>query len=156
MKLLDMYRTWRLARRAAQQPAPAAQPGSGPAAAPVTAPAAPAPAAPAPAAPAPPAAGGSPVDGRWRCTMDTPMGEQTVLLTLATADGVLSGDAQSPFGAQSFTGGTVRGRALTWSISVTEPMAVELGFRATIEGDRLDGVVDTGLFGEQSFSGTRQ
>jgi hypothetical protein len=138
MKLIDMYRTWRLARRAPQEPAPA-------------------PVAPAPAAPpaAPTATAGSGVDGVWRCTMDTPMGEQTVMLTLSTAGDVLSGDAQSPFGSQSFTAGTVRGRALTWSISVTEPMQVDLDFRATIEGDRLDGVVDTGLFGEQTFSGTR-
>jgi hypothetical protein len=146
MKLLDMYRAWRAVRTAPQ--------GRPAVTSPAPAPAPPAPPAPVAAPPAPPPAG-SGIDGRWHCTMDTPMGEQAVMLTLSTAGGELSGDAQSPFGSQSFTGGTVAGHAVAWHISVTSPMAVELDFRATIQGDVLDGVVVAGPFGESAFSGVR-
>jgi hypothetical protein len=134
MKLLDMYRAWRATRKAT----PVAPPVSSP-----------------PAAAAEVPATGSGIDGRWHCTMDTPMGAQAVMLTLSTEGGELSGEAESPFGTQSFSGGTVTGRAIAWHLSVTSPMAIELDFRATVEGDRLDGVVVAGPFGENAFEGTR-
>jgi hypothetical protein len=97
----------------------------------------------------------SQIDGRWRCRMETPIGEQTVELTLTTDDGALSGRAQTPLGPAEFDGGTVDGEALAWSMSLTEPMAIELEFRATVQGDALTGTVAAGPFGQQPFSGER-
>lgn len=94
-------------------------------------------------------------DGEWTCTMDTPMGEQAVTLTLATTGGALSGRADTAFGVQAFSGGTVDGNALAWRISVTEPMAIDLDFTATVDGDTLTGTVNAGPFGAQPFAGTR-
>jgi hypothetical protein len=95
------------------------------------------------------------IDGDWQCTLDTPLGEQSVLLTLQTEGTVLSGQAQTAFGTQAFDGGTVNGNDLTWHVSVTQPMPVELDFSATVEGDTINGVVKAGPLGEQPFTGTR-
>ncbi|HWV83850.1 MAG TPA: hypothetical protein VNZ62_00235 [Capillimicrobium sp.] len=116
-----------------------------------------APAGPAPAdapAPGPPPAAGS-VDGTWACRMDTPLGEQTVGLWLAVDGDVLTGRADTPFGPYELLDGRVREGELTWHIPVTQPMEVDLRFRATVSGDAMTGVVDAGPFGEQPFTGER-
>lgn len=95
------------------------------------------------------------IDGQWHCKMDTPMGEQSVSLTLATDGSVLSGGADTPFGRYELRDGTVDGSDLTWRMTVTQPMPMELDFKATVEGDALSGVVAAGPFGEQRFTGTR-
>lgn len=95
------------------------------------------------------------IDGVWQCTIDTPMGEQQVMLTLSTDGTDLSGRADTAFGAQEFDGGTVVGMELTWHVSVTQPLPVELDFLATVEGDMINGIVKAGMLGEQPFTGTR-
>jgi hypothetical protein len=97
----------------------------------------------------------SAIDGDWQCTIDSPLGEQSVLLTLHTDGTALSGRADTAFGAQEFDGGTVDGNELTWHVSVTQPMPVELDFSATVEGDTLNGMVNAGPLGQQPFTGTR-
>ncbi len=95
------------------------------------------------------------IDGDWHCTVDTPMGEQQVLLTLVTDGTDLSGRADTVFGVQHFDGGTVVGVELTWHVSVTQPLPVELDFSATIAGNTISGIVKAGMLGEQPFTGTR-
>jgi hypothetical protein len=95
------------------------------------------------------------IDGQWQCKIDTPLGEQNVLLTLSTAGGTLSGRAETAFGSQDFDGGTINGNDLAWQVSVTQPMPLELKFTATVEGDAINGTAIAGPLGEQPFSGTR-
>jgi hypothetical protein len=95
------------------------------------------------------------IDGEWQCTMDTPMGEQSVALTLSTEGGALSGQANTAFGVNAFDGGTVDGNDIAWHITATQPMPLELDFKATVDGDALTGTVHAGPFGESAFKGTR-
>jgi hypothetical protein len=95
------------------------------------------------------------IDGDWQCTIDTPLGEQSVLLTLHTDGTALSGRADTAFGAQDFDGGTVNGNELTWHVTVTQPMPAELDFAATVDGDTIEGMVNAGPLGQQPFTGTR-
>lgn len=95
------------------------------------------------------------IDGDWQCTLDTPLGEQSVLLTLHTDGTALSGRANTAFGTQDFDGGTVNGNDLTWHVTLTQPMPAELDFSATIEGDTINGLVNAGPLGQQPFTGTR-
>jgi hypothetical protein len=95
------------------------------------------------------------IDGDWQCTLDTPLGEQSVLLTLHTDGTALSGRANTAFGVQEFDGGTVNGNDLAWHVAVTQPMPVELDFTATVEGDTINGLVNAGPLGQQPFTGTR-
>jgi hypothetical protein len=95
------------------------------------------------------------IDGDWQCKLDTPLGEQSVLLTLHTEGTELSGRANTAFGTQDFSGGTVAGNDLAWHVSVTQPMPLDLDFTATVEGDAINGMVKAGPLGEQPFTGTR-
>lgn len=95
------------------------------------------------------------VDGTWNCKMDTPMGSSDVTLTLTTAGNDLSGKLSSPQGEMEFTGGTVEGNNLSWTVSVQQPMPMEIPTTATIDGDTLTGESKLGSFGTAKLTGTR-
>ncbi|HWI22316.1 MAG TPA: hypothetical protein VNT22_06840 [Baekduia sp.] len=94
-------------------------------------------------------------DGTWNVQMNTPMGEQTVVLTLVTDGAALSGKADTPFGLQEFDGGSVDGDELAWSVDVTSPLPMTVNFSAKVAGDSIDGIVDAGSFGKFPYAGTR-
>lgn len=94
-------------------------------------------------------------DGAWNIAMDTPIGNQTLTLTLVSDGDVLSGTADTAFGSQEFDGGTIDGDDLTWSSDVTAPMPMTLKFTAKVSGDTIDGTVVAGSFGAYEFEGTR-
>jgi hypothetical protein len=95
------------------------------------------------------------VDGTWNCTMTSPMGSGSLTLTLATEGSDLSGTLVSDQGTMEFTGGTVDGNDLSWTVSVTQPMPIEIQTTATIEGDTLTGESKLGSFGTAQLAGTR-
>lgn len=94
-------------------------------------------------------------DGAWNIAMDTPIGNQTLTLMLASDGNELSGRADTAFGSQEFDGGTIDGDDLTWASEVTAPMPMKLRFKATVAGDKIDGEVITESFGAFEFQGTR-
>jgi carbon-monoxide dehydrogenase large subunit len=95
------------------------------------------------------------VDGTWNCTMTSPMGSGSVTLTLRTEGSALSGTLVSDQGTMEFDGGTVDGNDLAWTVSVTQPMAIQIETTATIDGDTLTGQSKLGSFGSAQLSGTR-
>ena len=95
------------------------------------------------------------VDGTWNCTMNTPMGAGNVTLTLKTEGNDLSGTFASDQGTMDFTGGTVDGNKLSWTISIEQPMPMQIATTATIEGDTLTGEAQLGSFGAAQLTGTR-
>jgi hypothetical protein len=94
-------------------------------------------------------------DGTWNITLNSPMGAQQATLTLATEGGSLSGSMAGPQGTQEFTGGTVDGNNLAWTIDMTQPMPMKLEVSAEVAGDEISGNVKLGAFGDASFSGSR-
>ncbi|MEM8766051.1 MAG: hypothetical protein AAGE43_01300 [Pseudomonadota bacterium] len=95
-------------------------------------------------------------DGTWNTTMNTPMGAQNGTLTIATDGGTLTGKLSGPQGEIEIDeGGTVDGNSLTFSASVTTPMAMTLEFAAEVDGDEIKGSVKLGAFGNADFTGTR-
>ncbi|MFN3236926.1 MAG: hypothetical protein ACE37D_07690 [Pseudomonadales bacterium] len=94
-------------------------------------------------------------DGTWNITLNSPMGAQQATLTLATEGGALSGSMAGPQGTQEFTGGTVDGNNLAWTIDMTQPMPMKLEVSAEVAGDEISGNVKLGAFGDASFSGSR-
>jgi hypothetical protein len=96
-------------------------------------------------------------DGRWNVTLNSPMGAQQLTLVLATDGTLLSGSMESPqLPATSFSDGTVDGDKVSWSVSITQPMALTLEFTGTVEGDAISGDAKLGSFGTSTFSGTRE
>ncbi len=94
-------------------------------------------------------------DGTWNVTMDTPMGAQQVTLILETSGNELSGKLSGAQGEMPFTGGTVDGDNLAWTIKVEQPMPMEIATTAVVEGDTLTGTASLGSFGTAKLSGTR-
>lgn len=94
-------------------------------------------------------------DGSWNISLKSPMGAQEAVLTLATDGGSLSGSMVGPQGTQEFTGGTVDGDNLAWTIDMTSPMPMKLEVTGAVAGDEISGNVKLGAFGNATFSGTR-
>jgi hypothetical protein len=94
-------------------------------------------------------------DGTWNVTMNSPMGAQSMTLTLATNGSELSGKLAGPQGEMEFTGGTVDGDNLAWTVSIDQPMKMDIATTATVDGDTLTGESKLGSFGTAQLSGTR-
>ena len=96
------------------------------------------------------------VDGTWKLTVNTPMGVQESTLVLSSSGASLTGTQAAASGeARPIDSGTVSGNDVSWKTAITRPMALTLVFNGTVEGDRMSGSVKLGMFGTQSFSGTR-
>ena len=94
-------------------------------------------------------------DGTWNLTMQTPMGERRSTLKLSTAGGTLTGQQEAEGNTTDIAEGTVSGNDLSWKVSITNPMPLTLTFSGTVEGNNLNGMADTGMFGSFPFEGTR-
>ena len=94
-------------------------------------------------------------DGTWNLTMNTPMGERRSTVTLSTSSGTLTGTQEAEGNTTDIASGTVNGNDLSWQVSITNPVPLTLTFNGTVDGDRLNGTADTGMFGSFPFEGTR-
>ena len=94
-------------------------------------------------------------DGTWNLTMQTPMGERRSTLSLSTAGGTLTGKQEAEGNTTDIAEGTVSGNDVSWKVSITNPMPLTLTFNGMVDGDKLSGTADTGMFGSFPFEGTR-
>jgi hypothetical protein len=96
------------------------------------------------------------VDGTWKLTVNTPMGAQESMLVISTTGGnATATQSAGSSGPRPVDDVTVNGDNVRWKASITKPMAITLEFNGTVSGDSMDGTVKLGMFGTQSFSGTR-
>ena len=95
------------------------------------------------------------VDGKWNCTVDSPMGEQEFVLTVVGDGDRFSGSAEGSIGSKDISEGIVDGNELAWSMQISNPMPITLACKATVNGDTLEGKVKAGIFGTFSVKGTR-
>jgi hypothetical protein len=94
-------------------------------------------------------------DGNWNLVVVTPMGERQATLSVSTDGSALKGSQMADGNSAEIFDGTVDGNAVAWKVSIIDPMPMTLEFNGTIDGDKLDGSVTLGAFGNASFSGTR-
>jgi hypothetical protein len=97
------------------------------------------------------------IDGNYNIEVQTPMGKRPGKLTLKTDGNSLSGTYDGGMGgAQAFSGGTVSGNDVAWSISVSGPMGqMKLDFKLKVTGDDISGQVQLGSFGTGNITGKR-
>ncbi len=96
-------------------------------------------------------------DGKWKVTLNTPMGSRDGNLELASAGSSLSGTWSGPQGSQSFSDGKVEGNDVEWTVNVSGAMGqMALVFKGKVEGDNLNGTVQFGSFGSGTFAGARE
>jgi hypothetical protein len=96
------------------------------------------------------------IDGRWDVVSQTPMGQNTGVLTLVTDGDVLTGTMDGPGGILPLDNGKIHGNALTWTASSIVPMPITAEFSATISGDRLTGEGTLGPLGKMTIEATRK
>lgn len=95
------------------------------------------------------------IDGKWNLTIQTPLGEQTSVLEVSSANGTLTGTLTGDQGTQTIENGTIEGDEASWSVDIVVPMPMTLGFTGSVSGDSLSGTVKLGAFGESTFAGAR-
>lgn len=95
------------------------------------------------------------VDGDWKVKMDTPMGAQEMTITLVSDGNALSGKLVGQQGTMEFTGGTIDGNNLAWTVSIQQPMPMDIETTAVVDGDNITGDAKLGTFGTAKLTGTR-
>jgi hypothetical protein len=95
------------------------------------------------------------VDGNWKITMSTPMGERNADLTLTSSGGTLTGTQGADGQSGPIFDGTVAGNDVAWKISITNPMPLTLAFTGKVEGDTIGGEMGIGPMGSFPFKGVR-
>lgn len=94
--------------------------------------------------------------GKWNLTVNSPLGEQHMVLTV-TPDGAggFAGDVSGALGSLAVADGRIDGDTLTWTMQMTMPMPMALDCNATIDGDTITGGVKAGAFGVSPLKGVR-
>ncbi|MEM1380114.1 MAG: hypothetical protein AAGH41_05750 [Pseudomonadota bacterium] len=92
--------------------------------------------------------------GTYNVTINTPMGKQEGVLTLAEDGGALSGSMAAQGDTADIKNGAVNGDTATWDVDVTKPMPLTLSFEGKKDGDNLNGSVKLGAFGQSTFEAT--
>jgi hypothetical protein len=94
-------------------------------------------------------------DGNWNILLKTPMGDRKATLSLKAAGDTLTGKQGGDQGSVDIFEGKVAGNDLSWKISIQQPFALTLTFKAKVDGDKISGSADTGMMGSFPFDGTR-
>jgi len=94
-------------------------------------------------------------DDDWDLVVTTPLGERRGVLSLRTEGNTLYGSQMADGNSIEIFDGVVDGTALSWKVSITDPMPLTLKFSGSIDGDELSGTVVLGEFGNSTFLGKR-
>jgi cytochrome P450 len=91
----------------------------------------------------------------WEVTLSTPMGPQTMSLQFVRNGAEFSGSmSNAEMGTQDITG-KVSGDSLSWTLPLSKPVAIKLGFEVKVTGDTMTGRVKLGMFGSAELKGRR-
>ena len=90
--------------------------------------------------------------GTYNITINTPMGKQEGVLTLAEDGGALSGTMAAQGNTADIKNASVAGDTAKWDVDVTKPMPLTLSFEGKKDGGNLAGSVKLGAFGTSTFT----
>jgi hypothetical protein len=93
--------------------------------------------------------------GTWNISISTLIGTQSAVLELTEHDGVVEGIAKSDEETMPLIHPILDGNRLTWKLSITKPMRLNLMFDVTIDGDTLTGTSKAGILPASKVTGTR-
>ena len=92
--------------------------------------------------------------GRWKVTIDTPLGEKIGILELKVVGDRLSGSLSDGEHHAEISDGRINGRELTWSAKIHKPMRLTFKFTAVVDDDCIRGAARH-LLGSATFIGVR-
>lgn len=104
------------------------------------------------------------VSGNWKTTVnydeihtfpvDSPLGVQTGVLSIAANGDRFSGEMADVLGRKAIAG-SVDGDKLTWSVALSDPMPMTLEYGVVVDGDTMTGDVRAGPFGGMKLKAVR-
>jgi hypothetical protein len=94
------------------------------------------------------------VQGKWKITINTPMGERSGVLELFVSGTTLTGSLSDADHHVAISDGKIDGNRLSWQAKITKPMRLSFKFSATLDEDRISGTARH-MLGTATFSGTR-
>jgi hypothetical protein len=95
--------------------------------------------------------------GTWDLMINSPQGNQAVVMTATQSGSNFSGSMSSQMGQSDISGGTISGRRLTWSMRLSiGGQDMLLQYSAEVDGNRMTGNVSVGEFGTFSFTGDKR
>ncbi len=94
-------------------------------------------------------------DGKYEATINTPMGKQNGTLTLEQSGDALTGTMEQGGDSTPIKNGKVDGDTASWDVDVAKPMPLTLSFEGTLTGDKINGPVKLGAFGNSTFEAVR-
>jgi hypothetical protein len=96
------------------------------------------------------------VDGTWKLSMRTPLGERKATLALKSTGGALTGKLTGDEGnSTDIFDAKAGGDDVTFKAAIKNPMPLTLEFTASVAGDKISGNVSASGVGSWPFSGTR-
>ncbi len=97
------------------------------------------------------------IDGQWESVAQSPMGEQRNVVTVASQpDGSFSGTSVGAKGSSEVFDGEVVGDQVSWKVKISTPFPMTLTITGTLDGDTIEGSIDTGAFGKFPMKATRK
>ncbi len=72
--------------------------------------------------------------GTWNMRISTPVGTQSAVLELTENDGVVAGVAKNGAETLPLINPVLHSNRLTWQLSITKPIRLNLTFDVTIKG----------------------
>ena len=93
--------------------------------------------------------------GTWNISISTPIGSQSAVLDLTEHNGAVEGIAKSGAETMPLINPILHGNRLTWKLSMTKPVRLNLTFDVTINGDTLTGTSKAGILPTSKVIGTR-
>ncbi len=97
----------------------------------------------------------SQIEGDWQLAMQSPMGRTEPKVTLRIEGSDLSGTFTGQLGTTDFSGGTVDGNELTWTVEFKAMgRSISMNCKASIDGDKLTGQI-AGPRGTMPITGKR-
>ena len=94
------------------------------------------------------------VQGKWKITINTPMGERSGVLELLVNGQTLTGTLSDAEHHVAISDGKIEGNRLSWQAKITKPMRLSFKFTAIVDEDRISGSARH-MMGTATFSGTR-
>ncbi|MGV2882226.1 hypothetical protein V4D07_05935 [Paenibacillus taichungensis] len=94
-------------------------------------------------------------DGNWDATIATPVGKLEVKLYIKTISDVIQGTATQGNETIPFLNPVLCDNKLTWSLSITKPMRLNLKFEVAVDGDQMNGIAKAGLLPASKLTGKR-
>lgn len=97
------------------------------------------------------------IEGQWDCVAQSPMGEQRTVLTLVgKPGGGFAGTNSGALGSIDIVDGRLLGEQVSFTMKLTAPFPMELTCEAMLNGDTMEGTLDTGAFGKYPVKATRR